>query len=188
MSTAIFIDGAYLDAVCKWDLHGARIDFKILIEQMADGDAIASKTYYHCPVWLSEPPSEDERRRQSAQRAFFAVMTRRFGFSVKLGKTVRTVTASGDTIFNQRKVDVLMAVDITNAALARRTDRIALLSGNADLAVAVRIARQSSIPTTVWCGTDARSQTGMELKAQAEKSKEIRLAAVHSDVVGNSRR
>lgn len=170
MTTAILIDGAYLDAVCKWDLHGSRIDFAALLEQMADGDVIVSKTYYHCPVWLSEPPTEDERRRQSAQRKFIAVLTRRFGLSVKLGKTTRFVTPSGDVIYGQRKVDVLMAVDIAATALKGKVTQIALLSGNTDLAGAVSIARHAAVPTTLWHGEHASCRAGAGLKSQAALS------------------
>ena len=169
MSTAILIDGAYLDAVCKWDLHGQRVDFAALLDLMSEGDSIASKTYYHCPVWLSEPPTEEERKRQAAQRSFFAVMSRRFGFSVKLGKTTRTVTPLGDVIFGQRKVDVLMAVDLVAAALKDRVDRIALLSGNPDLSSAVRVARLAGVPTVLWHGHNERCQATAGLKGQASE-------------------
>lgn len=167
MTTAILIDGAYLDAVCKWELQGQRVDFASLLEHMANGDSIASKTYYHCPVWLSEPPSQDERRRQSAQRSFFALLTRRFGFSVKLGKTTRIVTPSGDVIFGQRKVDVLMAVDLLSIALSGSANQIALLSGNPDLAGCVRIARRAQVPTTLWHSENPKCMAGAELKSQA---------------------
>lgn len=173
MSTAILIDGAYLDAVCKWDLQGARVDFAALLEQMADGDTIASKTYYHCPVWLSEPPTEDERRRQSAQRSFFALLTRKFGFSLKQGKTTRTVMQSGGVVFAQRKIDVLMTLDIAVAALTGRATQIALLAGNADLASAVSIARRGGVPTKLWHGEGANCRVGAELISQAKLSKLI---------------
>jgi len=169
MTTAILIDGAYLDAVCKWDLQGQRVDFASLLEHMANGDTIARKTYYHCPVWLSEPPSEDERHRQSAQRSFFALLTRRFGFSVKLGKTTRIVASSGQVIFGQRKSDVLMAVDIVQSAFSGGISRIALLSGNADLAGSVRIARLAKIPTTLWYSENNKCMAGAELKSQAQE-------------------
>ncbi len=176
MSTAILIDGAYLDAICKWDLQGQRIDFAALIEQMAGGDLVAIKTYYHCPVWLSEPPTQEERRRQAAQRAFFAVLTRRFGLAVKLGKTTRTVTPAGDVIYGQRKVDVMLAVDLTAAALTDRATRISLLCGNADLTGAVRVARLAGVRTTLWHREHENCLAGAMLKAQAS---ELRLVAAY---------
>ena len=67
---AIFIDGVYLDHVLRDQFGGAQIDYRLLSETLAGDADMLCTYYYHCPMYQSNPPTQDERDRYAAQRRF----------------------------------------------------------------------------------------------------------------------
>lgn len=86
---AIFIDGAYLEYVLKEHFGMPRIDFAALSKELAAGADILRSYYYHCSAYQGNPPTEEERKRYSAQRRFFEALERLPRYSVRLGRLAR---------------------------------------------------------------------------------------------------
>jgi hypothetical protein len=72
---ALFVDGGYLDKVNEHEFGRAPIDLGKLPEAVRARLAIEATLlrayYYHCPVYLGSPPTEEQRRRQAAQDRYF---------------------------------------------------------------------------------------------------------------------
>ena len=72
---ACFIDAGYLDNVAKnfldVDARPVKFNYQKIVDVMRNGRSLLRTYYYTCPVFLSNPPTQDERNRQSRQNSFF---------------------------------------------------------------------------------------------------------------------
>ena len=67
---AVFIDGAYLDNVLRYEFNNARIDYQILSRELVGDSDLLRTYYYNCPAYQGNPPTEEERERYASQRRF----------------------------------------------------------------------------------------------------------------------
>jgi hypothetical protein len=68
---AIFIDGAYVDFLMRFEFPGRRVDHRQLIEELVPDRSRLMRTYYYtCPPHISGEASGDERDRQRAFDSF----------------------------------------------------------------------------------------------------------------------
>lgn len=73
--------------------------------------------YYHCPPYQSNPPTEEERERLSSRQKFFSALSRLNRFQLRLGKLEkRGEDAKGKPIFVQKRVDIMLGVDMVQLA------------------------------------------------------------------------
>lgn len=143
---AILIDGAYLDAAQRrGPERSLRTDLEKLSGTMAGERERLRTYYYHCPPHQSDPPSEQERRRYASMRRFLATVDRLPRFEVRLGKLERR----GDA-FEQKRVDILMAVDLVRMSWDHHIDTAALVTGDSDLVPAVQAAKDAGVVVQLW--------------------------------------
>lgn len=140
---AVFIDGGYLSKILKDRFGQAVIDYGQFAKWAAEGYEIFRTYYYDCPPYQSAHPTEDERRRTASRQAFFTALNRLDRFSVRLGRLAyRGTNESGEPIFEQKRVDLQLGLDLAFLVAKSRVEMVVLVSGDSDLIPAVRTARE----------------------------------------------
>jgi len=142
---SVFIDGGYLARVLKDEYGEAAIDFGVLSEKLCKGCERLRTYYYTCMPYQSSPPSSEERARYAAMDKFIYSLKKIPRFEVRLGKLSYI---RGE--FFQKRVDVLLSVDLVRMSWGRQIQRAVLLSGDSDLVPAVQAAKDAGVLTQVY--------------------------------------
>lgn len=143
---AILIDGGYLDKVMMNDFAGARADIGKMGDELAAQDERLRTYLYHCMPHVSDPPTDDEKNRYAARDRYISALKRLPRFQFRQGKLQRT----SDGGFKQKRVDILIAVDIVRMSSNRQIDRIVLIAGDSDLVPAIEAARDAGVVVTLY--------------------------------------
>ena len=160
---AIFIDGAYLDYVLKEEFGGVHISYRALSERMAGDSDILRTYYYHCPSYQGNPPTQEERERYSAQRRFFDTLERLPRYTVRLGRlALRGVDARGRPRYEQKRVDILLGVDMVQLAAKQNIQEALLLAGDSDFIPAVTAAKIEGVVVKLFHGQKPHSDLWRE--------------------------
>ena len=155
--SAIFIDGAYVDKLFQHHLGGGRADFGKLADHLSRGSDLLRTYYYHCLPYQSSPPTREESLRFSGAERFFAALSRLPRFQVRLGKLeYRGKRDDGSPIFAQKRVDILLGVDMVELAATRQIGRAILVAGDSDFLPAIEVVKRHGVLTILWHGTRGR--------------------------------
>lgn len=153
---AVFIDGGYLEKVAEQEL-GYWIDMAAfssavcsrISQDWMDRILLLRTYFYHCLPWQPPHPSEEDRRRVGARRKYFEFLRSLDSFQVREGVLrVRGTDASGQPVLVQKRVDLLLGLDLAAHAIRRDVAHVVLVSGDSDLVPAVQRARDEGL--TVW--------------------------------------
>ena len=110
---ANFIDGAYLQYVLKEEFGLPKIDLGLLATRMAGGREILRTYFYDCLPYQSSPPTPDEIDRFGKRQGFHSALAKNPRFQIRLGRLeYRGRKSDGSPIFEQKRVDILMGVDL----------------------------------------------------------------------------
>src|SRR5438132_262553 len=110
---ANFIDGAYLQFVLREEFASPKIDFGLLAQKVAGGREILRTYFYDCLPYQSQHPTTEERERFGRKQKFFSALEKNPRFQVRQGRLeYRGKDAKGNPIFEQKRVDILMGVDL----------------------------------------------------------------------------
>ena len=109
---AIFIDGAYLEFVLKEEFGRPPIDFAALSSRIAGPRELLRTYFYDCLPYQSARPTAEERERFARRRRFHHALNLIPRFEVRLGKLAFRGTQDGRPIFEQKRVDILLGVDL----------------------------------------------------------------------------
>lgn len=172
---AIYIDGGYLDKILQQDHPGARVDMEKLARRIAQEDELLRAYYYHCLPYQSDPPTDDERQRFGAKRRFIDAISHIPRFEVRLGKLQFQGTSEDSRpIFVQKRVDMMMGVDMALLAVKHRVGRVALLTGDSDAIPAVEAVKPEGVVVTLVHGPlRGRSSPSRELYKIVDERVEI---------------
>lgn len=166
---AIFIDGGYLANLAEHQFH-KWVDHEKLSNEIRDIIAGSTRepldllrTYFYDSLpYQSNPPSNDEAQRFSRKRSFFSALQRLPNYTVRQGRLMyRGDDARGRPIFQQKRVDLMIGLDIAGLAAKRQISHAALLSGDSDLLPAVEAAQQEGV--AVWLVHGPQSTYAREL-------------------------
>jgi len=157
MRAAIFIDGGYLlkalqDAKLNPDY--SRIADYILtpLRRQIPIDLLRCYFYY-CPPWMSQSPTEDELRRMAAHDKFVEGIESIDRWKVRLGKLEKRRDGDRD-VFSQKRVDVMLSVDMVRHAAAGHIQHAVLIAGDSDFIPAVNAAQEHGATITLVCNHD----------------------------------
>ncbi|HEV2740559.1 MAG TPA: NYN domain-containing protein [Candidatus Elarobacter sp.] len=154
---AVFIDGGYLMKLLKEEFGSPGIDFKKLAEEMAGDHDIFRAYYYNCMPHQGTTPNVEEQERYKKARRFYDALNRLPRFEVRLGKlAVRGVDAAGHTIFQQKRVDIMLGVDLVLLAAKNRIAKACLLTGDSDFIPAVQVAKNEGVNVHLFHGNRAQ--------------------------------
>ncbi len=94
------------------------------------------------------PPTADEQGRFDSKRRFIDAISHIPRFQVRLGKLqIQGTTESGKPIFIQKRVDMMLGVDMTLLAVKHRV--IVLLTGDSDTIPAVEAMKPEGVVITL---------------------------------------
>lgn len=151
--TAIFIDGGYLDKLCIHEFGRASIRYEKVCAVLAGPGELLRTYYYHCPPYQGNPPTNEERDRVAAKQRFFDALSRLNRFQVRLGKLAkRGPDQNGNPIFIQKRVDIMLGVDMVQLSATRQIDRAVLIAGDSDFMPAIEVVKTLGVLTVLWHG------------------------------------
>jgi uncharacterized LabA/DUF88 family protein len=150
---ANFIDGAYFQFLLKEEFQEAHIDFKKLAEFMAGGKEILRTYYYDCLPYQSQNPTPEERTRFGRRQGFHKAISANPRFEVRLGRLeFRGCRNDGKPIFEQKRVDILMGVDLALLAAKHQITDAAILAGDSDFVPAIVAAKPEGVVVHLFHG------------------------------------
>lgn len=149
---AIFIDGAYLDFMLRDHFSLPRIRYDRLATELAGGIDILRTYYYHCPPYQSSPPTQDERDRFSRADSFHKYLDRLPRYEVRLGRLAKRYDESGNPVFEQKRVDIQLGVDMALLAGKNQITHAMLLAGDSDFLPAVIAAKSEGVLVHLYHG------------------------------------
>lgn len=148
---AVLIDGATLDAIRRTlSQDPLKVDLESLSQAMARPNERLRTYYYHCLPHQSDLPTEQESRRYAGMWQFLAAVERLPRFQLRLGKLERR----GDG-FEQKRVDILMAVDLVRMSWDHHVGTAVLVTGDSDLVPAVEAAKDAGVVVQLWYEPDS---------------------------------
>ena len=148
---AIFIDGGYLDKVLQDEFRFAKIDYQKLACWMSRGLSIFRTYYYNCLPYQSNPPTEEEKERFSRAQRFHYSLSKLPYFTVREGKLEhRGYTREGTPIFVQKRVDILLGVDIALLSSKLRITHASIITGDSDFLPAIEVAKNEGVLVTLF--------------------------------------
>ncbi|MCL6634865.1 MAG: NYN domain-containing protein [Peptococcaceae bacterium] len=152
---ANFIDGGYLDKVLKLEFNLAPIDYSLLANWMANGIDILRTYYYNCLPYKNNPPSPEQAKRFSRKQSFFYSLQRMPKFDVREGKLeFRGIDRdTGNPIFQQKRVDILLGVDLALLASKNKITHAGILTSDSDFLPAIIAAKQEGVIIKLYHST-----------------------------------
>jgi len=150
---ATFIDGAYLDFVSKNELSSPKIAYDMLSRKIAEPNELLRTYYYNCLPYQSNPPTKDEGQRFGQKQAFYALLNKFNRFEVKLGRLVyRGNDHKGLPIFEQKRVDLMLGLDLALLSVKQKITHAAILAGDSDFIPAVEVAKSEGVVIHLFHG------------------------------------
>jgi len=176
---AIFMDGGYVDKLAEEEFQ-MRVDYQKLVDRLVT--VVSSKThepvdlfrtyYYHCLPFQSSVPTPEEQTRYSQKRKFFEALRNLPRFTVREGRLARVFDESGHPIFQQKRVDLLLGLELALLSGKHQITHAAIIAGDSDLLPAFEVAKQEGVSVWIFHGPRRSRKEGRPTFAD-----ELRLAA-----------
>ena len=158
-TAAVFIDGGYLTKILQ-DFGARNVNFGALAVKIATGYRLLRTYYYDCPPYQSNPPTPDESSRLQKRQRFFGALRRLKNFDVREGylllKGIDKDT--GNPIFQQKGVDIWLAVDLLRLSFEGRIEKACLITGDGDFVPAVQVAKDRGVMVHLYYGDTPNSK------------------------------
>lgn len=158
MRAAIFIDGAYI--LTQFKAHGIYPDYAAAPEYFLKPlrksvplDLLRCYFYY-CAPYMSQEPTDAEKIRMEEHEEFMSRIKSLERWAVRLGKLQKRRDGNRD-YFEQKRVDVLLSVDMVRHSAAGHIQHAILVAGDSDFIPAVAAAKESGATVSLWCGDDS---------------------------------
>lgn len=153
----VFIDGGYLSKLTK-DIfttsngYPKKVDFSKFssnLSSQCNGELLRTY-YYDCPAFVSQNPNPEEREKQKRTDSFFYNLKRLDKFDVRLGKLNRYFNAEGEIDFEQKGVDVLLAIDALRLAIKGKIDKAIFVTGDSDFVPVIQAIKDEGVGTILF--------------------------------------
>jgi len=141
---AVFIDGGCVRKALK-QLGSPRISFLKLTERFQGNDDRLRTYYYDCAPYQSPTPTQEERARKAGFDKFHRAVDRLPRTQVRLGRLARHVAVDGLPWFEQKKVDILLAVDLMRLSFEKQIERGVIVATDSDFVPAIQAARDAGV-------------------------------------------
>jgi len=187
---AAFLDGGYIEKVLHYDHGEPKIDFEKLVHLMVEPDELLRAYYYHCLPYQSNPPTEEERKRYAARHGFITALSFLPRFEVRLGQLAfRGVDTEGKPIFQQKKIDCMVGVDMALLAGKGKITNVAIFTGDSDFIPALEAVKREGVLVTLWHGSlSPNTRPSRELVEKADERRELTVDIVKSILFSKAKR
>lgn len=152
----IYIDGAYLAVVLRDTYQRARIDFSKLAHKLTgDGDLV--RVYYYNS--LPEPGSEASEKNAKMKKFFHAINLLPY-YKVVVGNVEQRGedASNGRPLYQQKGVDIAIAVDMLTHAMRGLSTRQILVTGDSDFVPVIEAVKETGVRVTLWHGYNANDR------------------------------
>lgn len=160
---AVFVDGRYLARVLgslrREDGLGQRrrVEHRKLISDLVaragDDREIIRIYYYDCLPYVNDDPSYEQTMRLEGTQRFHAALRRLPRFEVRLGRVAyRGNDAEGRPIYEQKRVDLLLGMDLILHSVKHTVDEVLLITGDSDFIPAIQAVKAEGIVTYLAYG------------------------------------
>jgi len=153
--TCVFLDGGYFQKVLEKDFDRPRVDFALLGPELARGfEPLLRMYYYNCPPYQSANPTPRERDLVRNADRFYYSLRRLRNFEVRLGRLeFRGVSSeTGQPIFEQKRVDVQLAVDLLMLSYSKQIATAVVVAGDSDFIPAFQAAKDQGVRVVLYHG------------------------------------
>lgn len=177
-SVAFFIDGSYLDHVLQEVAMGRRVNYRALISTIVDsagGDRdIIRIYYYHCLPYQDHPPTPEQSERFGRMQRFFRALQRTPRFEVREGRLAyRGLNSQGNPIFEQKRIDLLLGIDLVLHSAKRSIDEAFIIAGDSDFIPAIRTAKSEGVVVYLIHGANPHDDLLDEVDERIEITAEL---------------
>ncbi len=155
MRAAIFIDGGYIQSQFKF--NNIKPDYEELadyflepLRQQVPLDLLRCY-YYYCAPYMSAEPTDSEIKRMEGHNEFVDEIESLDRWSMRLGKLEKRWDGKKE-YFEQKRVDVLLSVDLVRHSAAGHIQHAVLVAGDSDFVPAVEAAKEHGVTVSLWCG------------------------------------
>ena len=152
---AVFIDGGYARKVLN-QFGNPKISYLKFSECVANNEERLRTYYYDCAPYISASPTSDEKTKKSNFDRFVFALERQTRFQVRPGRLAKRHLSDGTTEYEQKMVDILMAVDLVQLSVQNKIQRAVLLANDSDFVPAIRIARDAGTIVELYYGIPPR--------------------------------
>lgn len=141
---ANFIDGGYLDNVMK-EAGIERVDYSLLSGMMSGDIPLLRSYYYHCLPYRPLKPTDKAKLLYDAKHRLFQAIELSSNYEVRLGKLERIALPEGGFTYIQKRVDILLGVDLVMLASKRLITHANILAGDSDFIPAIEVAKNEGV-------------------------------------------
>lgn len=131
--------------------------------------------FYDCLPWqnndLKGHEAEEQARRFQRKTGFFNLLESFPRYSVRQGVLKRRGRERGKPRFQQKRVDVLLALDLATLSFKNQIGHAAVITGDNDFVPAIETARAEGV--LVWLFHEEGQHTSNELMQAADERIEI---------------
>ena len=147
----VFIDGGYAKRVPS-EFNGTRISYLKFSQHpdVARGQERLRTYYYDCAPYTSSPPTDEEKTRKAAFDRFVSRLDCESRFQVRLGRLAKRYGPDGTVDFEQKMVDILLAVDLVQLSVQHQIQRAVLLANDSDFVPAIEIAKNAGVVVELY--------------------------------------
>jgi uncharacterized LabA/DUF88 family protein len=146
---AVFIDGGYFAKVLKLVFPTAHICFEKFSDELCKeaGYERLRSYFYSCMPYQDSPPTSEQSKRYAQMDSFVYNLQKLRRFEVRLGKLIY-IPKMNDYI--QKRVDVLLAVDLVRMSWDHQINAAILITGDSDFVPAISAAKDAGVSTILY--------------------------------------
>jgi uncharacterized LabA/DUF88 family protein len=141
----VLIDGGYLNKILDAVAPYQRIDYEKFSDLICGNCERLRTYYYNCMPYQSSPPTTEEKEKYSRMNKFIHRLEELPRFQIRLGKLQKFRTENGDIDFKQKRVDILLAVELARLSWSKSIGTAILVAGDSDFVPAVETAKDAGV-------------------------------------------
>ena len=177
---AVFIDGGYLRNILN-DLGKPKFDYLKFSEFVAEDDQRLRTYYYDCAPYIGMPPTKQQKELKRKFDKFENTLRRLKRFEVRLGK-LKKVTYKGDTKYEQKMVDILLAIDLVKLSVEKSIQRAVIITNDTDFVPAIKVARDAGVIVKLYRGKSHYNDALLDACDECEYIDKKFVSALHTRV------
>ncbi|MBO9542378.1 NYN domain-containing protein [bacterium] len=141
---AVFIDEGYLNKALD-NLGRPKLDYGRFIQAIKGDLPLLRAYYYYCMPYQSQVPTDSERAMFQGKQSFIRFLSRLPRLELRQGRL-----AKRGTEFVQKRVDIMLAVDLVRLASLGQIQEAYLVAGDSDLVPAINHVKDAGVSVGLY--------------------------------------